>query len=179
LKKVVGAKATKVLKYRINDDITASEVRLIGIDGEALGILSISAARAIAAEAKMDLAEVSSNVVPPTCRLMDYSKTEYEAQKKQKRVKKNSKSISLKELRMRPCIGDGDYQVKLQQGRKFLESKKYKLAICIMFRGRELDYPDRAFAIVKRLQEDLIDVAKIEAEPKLEKRRMHMMFGPL
>lgn len=169
----------KVLNFRINDQIRSPEVRVFDQNGTDIGIVSIQNALAMAANAELDLVEVAPNGQPPVCKILDYGKEQYEAQKKQKRAKKNTKAVSLKEIRLTARIDDHDYNVKIKHAIRFLTEDNDKVNVCIIFRGRELDYKEIAYRIVERVKKDLLEVAKIESEPKLDRRRMNMTFAPL
>lgn len=164
--------------YRLNEKITCSECRLISYNGEQLGIYPVENARRIAADAGMDLVEISPNSNPPVCRIMDYGKFKYEQAVKAKQARKKQTKIEVKEMKFRPKIDVGDYNTKKKHVLRFLESGS-KVKITIMFRGREMAHPDQGLGILERLAEDLKDIAVIESQPKMEGRNMHMMIAPL
>lgn len=166
-------------KNRINEDITAKEVRLIGIDGEQAGIVSLKEAQAIADDAGVDLVEISPNAEPPVCKVMDYGKFIFEKSKELKEQKKKQKQIQVKEIKFRPGTDEGDYQVKLRNLRKFLEAGD-KAKITIRFRGREMAHQEIGIELLKRVKTDLEDIATVESFPnKVEGRQMIMMMAPI
>lgn len=166
-------------KNRINEDITAKEVRLIGIDGEQAGIVSLKEAQAIADDAGVDLVEISPNAEPPVCKVMDYGKFIFEKSKELKEQKKKQKQIQVKEIKFRPGTDEGDYQVKLRNLRKFLEAGD-KAKITIRFRGREMAHQEIGIELLNRVKADLEDVSQVESFPnRVEGRQMVMMMAPL
>ena len=166
-------------KNRINEDITAKEVRLIGIDGEQAGIVSLKEAQAIADDAGVDLVEISPNAEPPVCKVMDYGKFIFEKSKELKEQKKKQKQIQVKEIKFRPGTDEGDYQVKLRNLRKFLEAGD-KAKITIRFRGREMAHQEIGIELLNRVKADLEDVSQVESVPnRVEGRQMGMMMAPI
>ena len=166
-------------KNRINEDITAKEVRLIGIDGEQAGIVSLKEAQAMADDAGVDLVEISPNAEPPVCKVMDYGKFIFEKSKELKEQKKKQKQIQVKEIKFRPGTDEGDYQVKLRSLRKFLEAGD-KAKITIRFRGREMAHQEIGIELLNRVKADLEDVAQVESFPnRVEGRQMVMMMAPV
>ena len=166
-------------KNRINEDITAKEVRLIGIDGEQAGIVSLKEAQAIADDAGVDLVEISPNAEPPVCKVMDYGKFIFEKSKELKEQKKKQKQIQVKEIKFRPGTDEGDYQVKLRNLRKFLEAGD-KAKITIRFRGREMAHQEIGIELLNRVKADLEDVSQVESFPnRVEGRQMVMMMAPI
>jgi len=172
----VGTIATQ--EPRINEQISAREVRLIGYDGEQMGICSLREAQRVADNEGMDLVEIAANATPPVCRIMDYGKYKYDRAIKQKQARKKQTKIETKEMKFRPKIDVGDYTTKKKHVIRFLESGS-KVKITIMFRGREMAHPDQGLSILERLADDLKDVAVIESQPKMEGRNMHMLIAPL
>jgi translation initiation factor IF-3 len=172
-------KQNKILNYKVNREIKSESVRVINQNGEDLGQMSLYDAFNVAEFAGLDLVEVSSAQNISICKIMDYMKEEYEAQKKQKRIKKNSRVVSLKEIRLTARIDDHDYDVKMKHAKRFLEEDKDKVSVSIIFRGRELDYKDIAYRIVNRVKQDLSEIGKLDSEPKLDRKRMIMIFSPL
>jgi len=162
---------------RINEQITAPEVRLIGVDGAQLGIMKTSKALAIAIEQGTDLVEVAPNADPPVCRLMDYGKFLYEAQKRERDARKSQAKVEIKEIRLRPKTGDHDINYKLRKARGFLE-RGAKVKVRIRFRGREVTHPQVALDLMNRVAEELKDVAIIEKKPAKEGMTMLMILGP-
>ena len=163
---------------RINGEIRAPKVRLIGIDGSQLGIFDNDDAQRIAEEQNLDLVEIAPNADPPVCRIMDYGKYKYEQAVKAKKARKNQTKIEIKEMKFRPKIDKGDYETKKGHVLRFL-GKGNKVKITIMFRGREMAHPEQGLSILERLAEDLKDEAVVEQQPKMEGRNMHMMVAPL
>lgn len=162
---------------RINEEIRVREVRLIDENGENRGVVSIQEALRIADGAGLDLIEISPQATPPVCKVLDYGKYKYEAQKRKAEAKKNQKVVEIKELKLRPMIDKHDYEVKLKQARKFLgEGNKVKFTM--RYKGRELSANDLGRAVLMRLLEDLDTTAKLESEPKLEGKQMMMIVAP-
>ena len=162
---------------RINERIRAPEVRLIGDDGEQLGILATDAALEQARDADLDLVEVAPEAKPPVCRLLDYSKYKYELEQKAKVARKHQQQINVREIKLRPKIADHDYETKKGHVVRFLRQKD-KVKITIMFRGREQAHPERGRRLLERLVGDLDDLATVEQEPEQEGRNMHMLLAP-
>ena len=166
-------------KARINDEITATEIRLIGKDGEQAGIVSLAEAQGLADEASLDLVEISPNAAPPVCKVMDYGKFMFEKSKEQKEQKKKQKQIQVKEIKFRPGTDEGDYQVKLRNLRRFLEGGD-KAKVTIRFRGREMAHQEIGIDLLKRVKTDLEDIANCESFPhRVEGRQMIMVLAPL
>ncbi|MEQ6291756.1 translation initiation factor IF-3 [Vogesella sp. GCM10023246] len=162
---------------RINGEITAREVRLVGEEGEQLGIVSVREALALAEERDVDLVEISPTAQPPVCKLMDYGKFKYQQSKKKHEAKLKQKQVQIKEIKFRPGTDDGDYNVKLRNLIRFLgEGDKAK--ITLRFRGREMAHQDIGLALLKRVEADLAEVGTVEQFPKLEGRQMVMMIAP-
>ncbi|RUO27083.1 translation initiation factor IF-3 [Aliidiomarina minuta] len=173
-----GKRGQKVDKTRINDDITAPEIRLIDLEGEQAGIVSLNEALDAAAEAGVDLVEISPNAEPPVCRVMDYGKFLYEKSKEQKEAKKKQKQIQVKEVKFRPGTDEGDYQVKLRNLRRFLEGGD-KTKVTIRFRGREMAHQELGTELLERVKTDLEDIALCEFFPRrAEGRQMIMVLAP-
>ncbi|MDR0458856.1 MAG: translation initiation factor IF-3 [Coriobacteriales bacterium] len=163
---------------RLNDEISAREVRLIGFDGAQLGIYTISEAQRIADEQGLDLVEIAPDANPPVTRIMDYGKFRYEQAMKAKTARKNQTKVEIKEMKFRPKIDTGDYETKKKHILRFLDGGA-KVKVTIMFRGREMAHPEFGLNILERLAEDLRDEAVIENQPKLEGRNMFMLIAPL
>lgn len=161
----------------MNDEITARRVRIIGVEGEQLGIVSLSEAKRLADDASMDLVEISPNADPPVCKIMDYGKFAFEQNKKLQAAKKKQKQIQVKEIKFRPGTDEGDYQVKLRSLSKFLEEGN-KTKITVRFRGREMAHREIGMEMLKRLEQDLVELAAVEQFPKMEGRQMVMVMGP-
>ncbi|MGC1853233.1 MAG: translation initiation factor IF-3 [Solirubrobacterales bacterium] len=162
---------------RINERIRVPKVRLIGADGEQLGIVEIAEAMRRAQEADLDLVEVAPGSKPPVTRLLDYSKYKYEQEQKQKAARKHQQQVNVREIKLRPKIADHDYETKKGHVERFLRGRN-KVKITIMFRGREQAHPERGRNLLKRLFEDLDGLATIESEPLQEGRNMSMMLAP-
>jgi len=162
---------------RINERIRVPKVRLIGADGEQLGIVDTPEALKRAQEADLDLVEVAPNSKPPVTRLLDYSKYKYEQEQKQKAARKHQTQVNVREIKLRPKIADHDYETKKGHVERFLRQRN-KVKITIMFRGREQAHPERGRNLLKRLFEDLDGLATIESEPLQEGRNMSMMLAP-
>lgn len=163
---------------RLNEQITVRECRLIGYDGNQMGIYPIADARRIAEDEGLDLVEIAPNADPPVCRIMDYGKYKYDQAIKEKQARKNQSKVETKEMKFRPKIDVGDYTTKRKHVERFLAAGN-KVKITIMFRGREMSHPDQGLSILERLADDLKDVAVIESAPKMEGRNMHMLIAPL
>ena len=162
---------------RTNRRIKAREVRVIGPEGEQLGVLPIEQALARAQELGMDLVEVSPMAKPPVCKIMDYGKFKYLEKKKQNEAKKKQVVVQLKEVKLRPRTEEHDYDVKLKKVREFL-GEANKARITVMFRGREMSHKELGQKVLQRVIEDLRDVAVIEAAPRVEGRQMFMILAP-
>lgn len=162
---------------RINGEITVKEVRLISNTGEQLGIVSTRQAMALAEEADVDLVEISPNATPPVCKLMDYGKFKYEQSKKRDEAKKKQKQVQIKEIKFRPGTDDGDYNIKMRNIVRFLEDGD-KVKITLRFRGREMAHQQLGAQLLKRVQDDLIEIGAVEQFPKMEGRQMVMMVAP-
>ncbi len=163
---------------RLNEQITIRECRLIGYDGQQMGIYPTVQAQRIADDEGLDLVEIAPNADPPVCRIMDYGKYKYDQAIKAKQARKNQSRIETKEMKFRPKIDTGDYETKKKHVLRFLDAGN-KVKITIMFRGREMSHPDQGLSILERLADDLKDVAVIESPPKMEGRNMHMLIAPL
>jgi len=167
--------ATKRVKR--NEEIIAPEVRVIGVDGEQLGVLAIEEARQNASDLSLDLVEVSPNVEPPVCRIMDYGKYLFEQNKKAQSAKKKQKQIHVKEVKFRPGTDEGDYQVKMRNLTKFLSSGD-KAKVTMRFRGREMAHKELGAQLLERVQKDLEEIGTVEQNPQLEGRQMVMVIAP-
>lgn len=164
--------------HRINHMIRIPEVRLIGAEGEQLGVVATDQARSMAREAELDLVEISPTARPPVCRIMDYGRFKYEQKKKNAESKKKQHNIQVKELRVRPKTGDHDIQVRLRKAREFLEHGD-KVDLIVFFRGREVVHQDIGIEILNGMAQDLADVGRVERPPRLEGKRMHMILTPV
>ena len=168
----------KKQKQRLNNEITADEIRLISEKGEQLGIVSLEAALEQTRESGLDLIEIAPNGRPPVCKMVDYGKLKYEKKKKQQQSKKKQHVIKIKEIRLRPRIEEHDLMNKLNQGRKFL-SNGAKLKVTLMFRGRELSRIDLGRNVMERVLEELADIAEVEKDIPLEGRRMSVILNAI
>lgn len=161
----------------MNADILNEEVRCIAPDGEQLGVMKTEDAIAEADSHGLDLVEVSPNADPPVCKILDYGKFKFEAQKKRNEAKKKQKVIEVKEIKLRPNIDGHDYQVKMRSVQKFMDEGD-KVKVTLRFRGREMAHQELGVNVLNRVREDTDEVAKIEAFPKLEGRQMIMVIAP-
>lgn len=164
-------------KAPINENISAREVRLIGADGEQIGIVSIDEALRIAEEAKLDLVEISADASPPVCRVMDYGKHLFEKKKQIAAAKKNQKQIQVKEVKFRPGTEEGDYQVKLRNLMRFLNEGD-RAKVSLRFRGREMAHQELGMELLKRVEADLAEYGSVEQHPKMEGRQLIMVIAP-
>jgi translation initiation factor IF-3 len=162
---------------RINDAIRVSRVRLIDENGEQLGIKQTDEAREYAYGKGLDLVEVAAQADPPVARVMDYGKYRYELEQKAKAARKNQTQIHVKEIKLRPKIGQHDYETKKGHVVRFL-NQRAKVKVTIMFRGREREHPDRGRDLLMKLAEDVRELGSIETQPLLEGRNMTMVLAP-
>ena len=162
---------------RINDAIRADKVRLIGPEGEQIGITPLREALEFAFSRNLDLVEVAAEARPPVCKVLDYGKYRYEQEQKTKLARKHQSQIVIKEIKFRPKIGAGDYKTKKGHVVRFLMHRD-KVKVTIMFRGREVQHPERGEALLLRLAEELKEIAIVEAKPNLDGRNMVMMLAP-
>ena len=162
---------------RVNEQIEAEKVRVVNADGEMVGVISKEEGMEIAFEAGLDLVEVSPNADPPVCKVLDYGKYKYEAQKKANEARKKQKVIDVKEIKMRPGIDEHDYQVKMRSVRRFLDEGD-KVKMTIRFRGREMTHQELGMKVLDRVREDVDELAKVEQFPKSEGRLMTMVIAP-
>lgn len=163
---------------RVNEQIRVREVRVINEAGDMLGVMSPAEGIRLAQAAGLDLIEVSPNAVPPVCKILDYGKYKYEQQKKAAEARKKQKVIDIKELKLRPTIGDHDYQIKIKQARKFFEDGD-KVKFTLRFRGREQSHLDLSMQVMHRAKSDLADVSKVEQDITAEGRQAVMVLMPL
>jgi translation initiation factor IF-3 len=161
---------------RINDQITVDRIRLIDAEGEMVGLSTVREGLRLAEEAGLDLVEISPAADPPVCKVMDYGKYKYEMQKKANEARKKQKIVEVKELKFRPMIGDHDYQVKIRSARSFLTDGD-KVKVTMRFRGREMENKTLAYDLMNRIKRDLVDLSKVELEPKFEGRQMIMVLN--
>lgn len=162
---------------RKNETITSPEVRVIDNEGNQLGVLNTRKAIEIAAEAGLDLVEVSPNAEPPVCRIMDFGKYKFEVGKKQQAAKKKQKQVQIKEIKFRPRTEEGDYNTKLRHLREFLEEGD-KAKVTLRYRGREFAHPELGMQLLERVAKDLEELSIVEQMPKMEGRQMVMMLSP-
>jgi translation initiation factor IF-3 len=162
---------------RINDAIRVPQVRLIGADGEQIGIKSTDEALKYAWDKNLDLVEVAPDAKPPVCRVMDYSKYRYEQEQKAKLARKHQSTITIKEIKLRPKIDPHDYATKKGHVVRFLKNRD-KVKVTIMFRGREMTHPDRGRALLLKLAEEVSDLGVVESAPLQDGRNMVMMLAP-
>lgn len=164
-------------RNRVNREITAEGVRLIAEDGEQLGIMPLDEALKVAEEAGLDIVEMSPNADPPVCRLLDYGKFQFQQNKKRQAARKKQQQVHLKEVKFRPGTEEGDYQVKLRNLKRFLGHGD-KAKVTLWFRGREMAHQELGLKLLKRVEADLEELAKVEQFPKLEGRRLSMVMSP-
>ena len=162
---------------RRNHEIRVPRVRVIGADGEQVGILSRDEALRMAEVVELDLVEIQPNADPPVCRIMDFGKFKFEMQKKAHAAKKKTKQVEIKELKFRPVTDEGDYQIKMRNIRRFLQEGD-KVKVNIRFRGREMSHQELGREMAARIEAELGDEIVIESRPRLEGRQMVMMIAP-
>ncbi|WP_206238518.1 translation initiation factor IF-3 [Novosphingobium terrae] len=162
---------------RYNEFIQSPKVRVIDGEGENLGVLNTRDAIAQAFEVGLDLVEVSPNADPPVCKFLDVGKFRYEAQKKANLARKSQKTQEIKEIKMRPNIDDHDYDTKMKAMHRFIEEGD-KVKVTLRFRGRELSHQQLGMNLLRRVQEDIAEIAKVEAYPRMEGRQMLMVVSP-
>ena len=162
---------------RINDLIRAASVRCIGANGEQLGVIPINEALKIAEDLSLDLVEIQPNVDPPVCKILDYGKFKYEAQKRKNEARKKQKTIELKEIKFRPNTDKHDYEVKMRSVTKFLENGD-KVKITLRFRGREMAHQELGAELMERVAIDTAHLGKPDVIPKVEGRQMVMIIYP-
>jgi translation initiation factor IF-3 len=162
---------------RVNREIDARSIRLVGADGEMIGVVTLREGLTMAEEVGLDLVEVSPNADPPVCKILDFGKFKYEAQKKKNEARKKQKVIEVKEIKLRPNIDEHDYDVKMRSMKKFLEEGD-KVKVTLRFRGRELAHQDLGMKVLDRVKVELDELGKVEQHPKMEGRQMVMVIGP-
>jgi len=162
---------------RVNRGIRASQIRLIGAEGEQLGIVELSRGIELAEERELDLVEVAGNVKPPVCRVMDFAKFKYDQEKKEREAKHHQKRVLIKEIRVKPNIEDHDYQVKLRHALEFLE-KGNKVKVNLFFRGREMAHKEIGKRVLDKFISDMSKEGQMEKSPSFEGRVMSMVFAP-
>jgi translation initiation factor IF-3 len=162
---------------RVNEEIRVREVQLIDQDGNNRGVVPIYDAIGIAQDAGLDLVEIAPNSVPPVCKLLDYGRFKYQSQKKAAEARKKTKTVEVKEIKMRPGIDTHDYDVKMRAMRRFFEEGD-KVKVTLRFRGREMAHQDLGYKLLVKVKEEVTEMAKVEAEPSLEGRQMVMILAP-
>lgn len=163
--------------HQINEEITDKEVRLIGDEGEQLGIMSSAAALEIATEKELDLVKIVPGSNPPVCKVMDYGKFRFEQAKKEKEAKKNQRVVEIKEIRMSPGIGENDFNTKLKNAQKFLNEGD-RVKVSVRFRGREMAHTNIGAEVLKNFAAKCEEIANLDKAPKLEGRNMSMFLSP-
>ncbi len=169
--------AGKKLKHRLNGDITAQEIRLVGAEGEQIGVVPLTEGLEKAGELSMDLVEIAPQAEPPVCRIMDYGRFRFEEQKKRQLARKKQKQIQVKEIKFRPGTDIGDYKTKLGHLIKFL-SEGDKVKVTLRYRGREMAHQELGRDLLKRVETDLAEYGTVEQFPKMEGRTMVMVLAP-
>ncbi|MGR3361950.1 MAG: translation initiation factor IF-3 [Paracoccus sp. (in: a-proteobacteria)] len=172
-----NAPPTRDTGPRVNERIRVAEIRLIGPEGENVGVVSPSVGLDMARESGLDLVEISPNATPPVCKVMDLGKFKYEQQKREAEARKKQKIIDIKEVKFRPGTDTHDYDVKMRNVMKFLEGGD-KVKVTLRFRGREMAHQDLGLDLLNRVRDDVGEAGKVEAMPKLEGRQMVMMIAP-
>lgn len=162
---------------RVNRDIRVREVQLIDSEGDNRGTVAIHEALAMAEDAGLDLVEIAPNSVPPVCKILDYGKHKFQAQKKAAEARKNQKIVEIKEVKLRPTIDTHDYDVKVKAMRKFF-GEGDKVKVTLRFRGREMAHQEQGMKLLLQVKEEVADVAKSESDPALEGRQMIMILAP-
>jgi translation initiation factor IF-3 len=161
----------------VNGRIKSTEIRLIGAEGENVGVVTPREGMRLAEEAGLDLVEISPNATPPVCKIMDFGKFKYEQQKRESEARKKQKTIEVKEVKFRPNTDTHDYEVKMRNVFRFLENGD-KVKVTLRFRGREMAHQNLGRELLERVAEDTKEVGKVENMPKMEGRQMVMMIGP-
>lgn len=174
---ISGVFSIAIKELIINEEITAKSVRLIGSNGEQLGIMDTDKAQALADEAELDLVLMSPNADPPVCKIMDYGKYRFDLLKKEKENRKNQRIVDTKEIKMTPSIDTHDFETKMNHGKKFL-SNGDKLKVTIRFRGREINHSSLGVQLLERVADALSECGTVEKKPKLEGRNLFMIVAP-
>ncbi|MEM9106888.1 MAG: translation initiation factor IF-3 [Pseudomonadota bacterium] len=162
---------------RANADIRVPRVQLIDDEGNNRGEVDVEEALALAEDAGLDLVEISPNADPPVCKILDLGKLKYQTQKKAAEARKKQKTVEVKEIKMRPNIDTHDYEVKMKAMNRFFDSGD-KVKVTLRFRGREMAHQQLGMQLLQKVKEDTVEIAKVEAEPKLEGRQMMMVLAP-
>ncbi|MEM8958307.1 MAG: translation initiation factor IF-3 [Pseudomonadota bacterium] len=173
-----NAPPTRETGPRVNSRIRSSEIRLIGAEGENVGVTTPARGMELAEQVGLDLVEISPNATPPVCKIMDFGKFKYEQQKRESEARKKQKTIEVKEVKFRPNTDTHDYDVKMRNVFKFLENGD-KVKVTLRFRGREMAHQNLGRDLLERVADDTKDIGKVENMPKMEGRQMVMMIGPL
>lgn len=168
---------SRIDEPRINREINSPTVRLVDQDGNMLGVVAMAEAVSLAEKAGLDLVEISPNAAPPVCKILDYGKYRYEAQKKAHDARKKQKVVVVKEIKLRPVIDKHDLEIKLRNTIGFLEEGD-KVRVTMRFRGREMDHTDVGMKVIQQVQAALADHGKIEQFPRIEGKQISMMIGP-
>ncbi|MGE5769458.1 MAG: translation initiation factor IF-3 [Betaproteobacteria bacterium] len=163
--------------HRLNEEITVPEIRLQGLEGEQLGIVSVRAALQMAEDAEVDLVEIAPTANPPVCRIMDYGKFKYQEQKRAHEAKLKQKQVQVKEIKLRPGTDENDYQIKLRNMTRFLEEGD-KVKVTLRFRGREMAHQEFGMRQLERIKADVDAIGQVEQMPKMEGRQMIMIIAP-
>jgi translation initiation factor IF-3 len=163
---------------RVNERVRAPEIRLIGPEGENVGVVDPRRAMELAQQVGLDLVEISPNATPPVCKIMDFGKFKYETQKREAEARKNQKTIEVKEVKFRPNTDVHDYEVKMRNVTRFLETGD-KVKVTLRFRGREMAHQNLGRELLERVAKDTEGLGKVENMPKMEGRQMVMMIGPV
>ena len=172
-----GASVISIAMHQLNEDIRDKELRLIGSDGEQLGIMSAEDALRIADEKGLDLVKISPQAKPPVCKLMDYGKYRFEQGKREKEARRNQHMVEIKEIRMSPGIDVGDFNVKLKNAQKFLADGN-RVKVSVRFRGREMAHTDIGKKLLDKFAEQCAGIANVDKGAKLEGRNMSMFLSP-
>ncbi len=167
-----------VKELRINTAIRAKEVRLVGEKGEQLGIMTLDQARNVARSRNLDLVEVAPTAVPPVCRILDYGKYRDEQTKKEREAKKSHKVVLLREVRLRPKIGDHDFEAKTRLTKKLLDEGD-KVQVAVLFRGREITHPEIGWKLIRRMAESLKEAASVDVPPSMDGKRINLVLSPI
>ncbi|UIJ39484.1 translation initiation factor IF-3 [Desulfobaculum bizertense] len=170
--------ASAAVRARCNRQIRAREVRVIGDDGNQVGVIPTAEALRMAREHDLDLVEVAPNAKPPVCKIMDFGKFKYEEQKKLQAARKKQSVVQIKEVKVRPKTDEHDFQTKLRHARRFLEAGD-RCKVTVFFRGREIVHKDRGLMILQRMVDSVSDLARVEQQPRSEGRTMSLLLSPL
>lgn len=162
---------------RVNEEIRSREVQLIDSTGDNKGVVDFRTAMSMAEAAGLDLVEISPNSTPPVCKILDFGKYKFQAQKKAAEARKKQKVVEIKEIKLRPMIDDHDYDVKMRAMKRFFEEGD-KVKITLRFRGREMAHQELGYKLLQRVKEDTTDISKVESEPRFEGRQMVMLLAP-